>query len=95
LSLDGNIHTDRALIQVFDSKELDALLQAEWKAMKGALRQGDIVRAVDYITIKKRTGYQRIFEALTIPLANIDQVLTDITLVTLRTKSTMDGSLED
>jgi hypothetical protein len=80
---EGKIYTENALVQVFDSKELDALLQAKWKAMKDALRQNDIGRAVNYIVTKKRDGYRKIFESLTIPLSNIDQVLTDIKFVKL------------
>jgi hypothetical protein len=78
-----NTYTENALVQVFDPKELDALLQAKWKAMKNALRQGDIGRAVNYIVTKKRDAYRRVFESLTIPLSNIDQVLTDIKFVQL------------
>lgn len=80
---EGNIYTENAMVQVFDPKELDALLQAKWTAMKGALRQGDIGRAVNYIVTKKRDGYRKMFESLTIPLSNIDQVLTDIKFVKL------------
>ena len=81
IDVEGNVHTDRALVQVLNPKELDVLLQAKWKSMKGALKLGDISEAVSYITISKRTGYQLVFEALTIPLANIDQILTDISFV--------------
>jgi len=80
---EGKIHTENALVQVFDPKELDALLQAKWTAMKDALRQGDIGRAVNYIITKKRDGYRKMFEALTIPLSDIDQALTDIKFVKL------------
>jgi hypothetical protein len=81
--VDGNTHTENALVQVFDPKGLDALLQAKWKAMKDALRQGDIGRAVNYIVTKKRDAYRKVFESLTIPLSSIDQVLTDIKFVEL------------
>jgi hypothetical protein len=70
-------------VQVLDLKELDGLLQAKWRAMKSALRQGDIDRAVDYLVARKRDGYRKMFESLTIPLADIDQVLTDIRFVKL------------
>jgi hypothetical protein len=83
IDTDGNAHTESALVQVFDPKELDGLLQAKWTAMKGALRQGDIGRAVDYIVTRKRDGYRKMFESLTIPLSDIDQVLTDIKFVKL------------
>ncbi len=80
---EGKIYTENALVQVFDPKELDAILQAKWTAMKGALRQGDIGRAVNYMVMKKRDGYQKMFESLTIPLSSIDQILTDIKFVKL------------
>jgi hypothetical protein len=80
---DGKVYTENALVQVFDPKELDALLQAKWTAMKDALRQGDIGRAVNYIAMKRRDGYRKMFEALTIPLSDIDRVLTDIKFVKL------------
>jgi hypothetical protein len=80
---EGNIYTENALVQVFAPKELDALLQAKWTVMKGALRQVDIGWAVNYIVTTKRDGYRKIFESLTIPLSNSDQVLTDIKFVKL------------
>ena len=81
--VEGNTYTENALVQVFDPKGLDTLLQAKWKAMKDALRQGDIGRAVNYIVTKKRDAYRKVFESLTIPLSSIDQVLTDIKFVEL------------
>jgi hypothetical protein len=51
---EGNIYTENAMVQFFDPKELDALLQAKWTAMKGALRQGDIGRAVNLTTSSRR-----------------------------------------
>lgn len=80
---EGNIYTESALVQVLDPKELDALLKTKWTAMKGALSQGDISRAVNHIVTRKRDGYRKIFESLTIPLSSIDQVLTDIKFVKL------------
>lgn len=80
---DGKTHSENALVQVFDPKEFDGLLQAKWTAMKGALRQGEIGRAVDYIVTKKRDGYRRMFESLTIPLSDIDTILTNIKFVKL------------
>jgi hypothetical protein len=80
---EGKTYTETALVQVIDQKELDALLQNKWKAMKDALRQGDIDRAADYIVRRKRDAYRKVFGALTIPLSEIDKVLTDITFVEL------------
>jgi hypothetical protein len=71
-------------VQVIDQKEFDALLQSKWKAMKDALRQHEIEKATDYIVKTRRDGYRKMFEALTIPLSEIDKALTDIRFVRLR-----------
>ncbi len=83
IDTDGNAHSESVMVQVLDLKEYDRLLQEKWTAMKGALRQGDISRAVDYIVTKKRDGYRKMFESLTIPLSDIDRILTDIKFVKL------------
>jgi hypothetical protein len=80
---DGKSYSETVLVQVIDQKELDALLQTKWKAMKDALRQDDVNKATDYIIISRRDGYRKMFEALTIPLSEIDKVLTDIKFVKL------------
>ena len=81
---DGTVRTATSLIQVVDSTQLDAALQSKWTAMKNSLRQGDINLALTHIVLRRRSTYQAMFNALTIPLANIDQVLTGITLVDQR-----------
>ena len=83
IDIDGKTHSENTLVQVLDPKEFDGLLQAKWTAMKDALRQGDIGRAVDYIVTRKRDGYRKMFESLTIPLSDIDRILTDIKFVEL------------
>jgi len=77
----GETHAAIAIIQVLDLTTLDTILRAKWTAMKDALRIGDISVALTYVASRNRAGYQRMLNALTIPLASIDQVLTDITLV--------------
>ena len=78
---EGIVRSDKALVQVLDQKELDALFHTKWNAMRNALKQGDITQAVNYIALNRRSGYRQMFEALTIPLANIDQALTEIKFV--------------
>jgi hypothetical protein len=51
--------------------------------MKDALRQGDLTRALDAMTLDARDPYRDLLTALTIPLSQIDQALTDPTLVEL------------
>jgi hypothetical protein len=77
----GAVRSATSLVQILDANQLDSSLQGNWTAMKNALRSGDIVTAVSYIVIKRRANYQAMFNALAVPLANIDQVLTDITFV--------------
>ena len=80
----GGTHTTDAIIQVIDPAELDSLLQSKWIGMKNALRSGNIAGAVNYIVKSKRASYQTVFNNLTVPLANIDQVLPNITFVEQR-----------
>ena len=47
------------------------------------MRQGDIDKTVDYLVKSKRDAYRKVFGALTIPLSEIDKVLTDIKFVKL------------
>jgi hypothetical protein len=79
----GATHTAVALVQVFDLAAFDAGLQARWNAMKDALRQGDLSRALEAIVTPARDGYLELLSALTVPLSQIDQVLTDLALVDL------------
>lgn len=80
----GAIRTATTVLQVLDVNQMDALLQSKWQAMKDALRQSDISLSLTYVVARRRATYQGMFNALTVPLADIDQVLTSITLVGLR-----------
>ena len=79
----GATRTATAIVQVFDRAVLDGRLQARWRTMKDVLRQGDILSAVEAIATRAREGYLELLSALTVPLSQIDQVLTDIALVDL------------
>ena len=76
---DGTVRTATTLVQVLDMVQLDVMLTTKWNAMKNALRSGNTTGAVDYIVKSKRAGYQNVFNSLTLPFANIDQVLGNIT----------------
>ena len=80
----GTIRTATTMVQVLDGTQLDTLLQNKWSSMKNALRAGDINLALTHIVSRRRSTYQSMFNALTVPLANIDQVLTSITPVEQR-----------
>jgi hypothetical protein len=72
----------KAVIQVFNRPALEAFLQARWIGFKDALRRGAVVDAVESIAMRKRESYQTLLGSLTVPLSQIDSVLTDISLVT-------------
>jgi hypothetical protein len=77
----GVTHTAIGLVQVFDRAGFDAQLQRRWAGMKDALRQGDVSRALDAVATPARDRYRSLLTALTLPLKDIDRVLTDIELV--------------
>ena len=78
------MRTVTTLVQVVDQTQLDAALQAKWSSMKNALRQGNINATLPYLLTSRRATYQSMFSALTIPFANIDQLLTNINFVRVR-----------
>jgi hypothetical protein len=80
----GAVRTTTTMVQIFDQTQLDSMLQVKWSAMKNALRQGDINATLPYIVASRRATYQGMFSALTIPFANIDQLLTNINFVRVR-----------
>jgi hypothetical protein len=80
----GAAESATAIIQVLDINQLDAVLQAKWATMKDALRNGNTAAAANYIVSHKRAAYQTVFNSLTIPLANIDEVLTNISFLGLK-----------
>jgi len=77
----GATRTATTLVRVYDSAALDALLQAKWRSLKDALRAGNVTQALGFIASGKRALYGPVFSGLGSQLANIDQILTDITFV--------------
>ena len=80
----GTVRTATSVIQILDMSQLDVLLQSKWTAMKNELRNGNTAAAATYIVNGKRANYQNVFNNLTIPFANIDQVLGNITYAAQR-----------
>ncbi len=79
----GVTYTATVLVQVFDRTAFGARLRGRWAAMKDALRRGNVTRALDAIATRARDDYRQLLSNLVVPLDQIDQVLTDITLVDL------------
>jgi hypothetical protein len=77
----NNVHTRTAIVWAASRDELEMLLQSKWTAMKNALRSADIQGALKHIVINKRPQYEQVFNSLTIPYSQIDQVLTSITFI--------------
>jgi hypothetical protein len=79
----GASHTASTLLQVSDRAVVEAAVQARWQGLKDALRRGDLAGALSGIATRARDSYGQLLGALTVPLGQIDQVLTDISLVDL------------
>jgi len=80
----GNQFTASAVVQVYDQVGLDTLLQSKWTGLKGALRAGDIPRALSHIAVPSRPRYEALFGALSARLQGIDAILTTLTLDKIR-----------
>jgi hypothetical protein len=83
----GAVRNATAVIQIFDPIQLDTFLQNKWQSMKDFLRAGNIAAALSYIALRERGTYENMLNALTVPLSNIDQVLTNITLFRQQAKN--------
>ncbi len=77
----NNKYTKTAILLVMAQTELDPLLQSKWTAMKNALRNNDVATALNYIAMDERSAYGAIFGSLSVPLTQIDQVMTNITFI--------------
>jgi hypothetical protein len=81
----GQMHVYTRQITVFAPADFEAELQGRWSDLKGALRRGDIFPALECVHTHSRERYRKAFEAVRDKLARmVDEILTDITPVTLR-----------
>jgi PKD repeat protein len=83
----SNTVTKTSVVLILLESELDALAQDKWTGLKNALRSGDIPSALNYIAISKRSVYDAVFNSLSVPLGQIDQVLTTITFIEVKAGS--------
>jgi hypothetical protein len=74
-------HTAELVLHVMDPSAAEARLRARWSSMKNALRQGDIGRAAEAVATTMRDRYRELLGNLTVPLSQIDEVLTDVRLI--------------
>jgi hypothetical protein len=77
----GATSTATTVVEVVDRAAFDAVLQVQWGGLKDALRHGDLDGALGTIATRARDLYRELLGALTVPPSQIDQVLTDITLL--------------
>lgn len=78
----GNRQSANAVVQVFDRPALDAMLQAKWNGMKGALRAGDVVGAVNVFAQSSRETYREQLTALA-AAGGLNQLTGDLGSITL------------
>lgn len=76
----GNKTSAATIVNVFALPDL----AAKWNAMKGALRNGDIDRALQFIAEQSRERYRGIFTTVGPKLSQIDSILTGIQLIAVR-----------
>jgi sugar lactone lactonase YvrE len=79
--LQGNQVGASTIVQVLDQSAFDVFLQAQWTAMKDALRAGDIQRALEFIALSARDTYRDLFVSLQSQLGQIDTILPAIQAV--------------
>ncbi len=80
----GTVYTVTTVVQVLDPTATEVVLRTRWRAIKDALRHGDIPHALGEVFPASRTRYQAIFQAVLPDLPDIDSILTDIRLIEVR-----------
>ena len=79
---DGQVHTYRTVVDVYDRVALDARLQRIWRGFSEALQRGEIERAVGFVHEQRRTPWREYFEQLSpADLATQGAGLTTIELI--------------
>ncbi len=63
---------------------MDALLRSEWEGMKGALSQGNINGALNYLATNSREEYREIFEVLAPQLPALVSAMREINMVEIK-----------
>jgi len=81
---DGNRFTAGTVVQVYDRAGLDNVLQSKWTGMRGALREGRIEEALEFIAQDFREEFRLDFTALAPFLPTLGQELEGIRFVAIR-----------
>lgn len=77
----GNPYKDTVGIVLWNQEQLDALLRAKWQAMKDALGNRDISKALGYLSEDNRKLYTKIYTLLDARLPEIAQQMRELELV--------------
>ncbi len=77
----GRQHYVTDTLYLFNSYEGEQACIAAWNLLKDYLRAGDVETALQFVLVARREAYSSMLNSLTLPLASIDLILTDITLV--------------
>jgi hypothetical protein len=67
---EGNVYADEVTVQVVDKELIDELLMDNWKAMREALVNGGIEKAVTFFTPNRQAAYEEFFQLLPNDRAN-------------------------
>ena len=78
---EANLHEDSISIVVLDKAQLDVLLRAKWDAMKTALGNQDIEKALEYYIQESREKYREIYSIIYNKLPQLVQGMQDIELL--------------
>jgi PKD repeat protein len=79
----GTLFRATTVVNVWDRVTIDTLLKSKWTGMKEALFDNDIETALKSIAFTARDGYSELFMALTSQFGQVDQILPDISFVSI------------
>jgi hypothetical protein len=77
----GNLYTDTAAITVLPESDLDALLRGKWEAMKNALMNKDVEKAMSHIIRNSNAMFRYNFDLMKDLLPAIIQEMGDIEMM--------------
>ena len=74
----GALSTLMALVHALEANAFQQMLQSKWTEMKGALRVGDIPRALAHVATGARPSYDTAFHIIASALPGIDSILPGV-----------------
>ena len=80
----GAVVSEEVPILVVELAAAVALLEAKWHELKDALRGGNVAGALQLVAESRRDRYREILQNLSVPLSQVDLILTDLRFVQFR-----------